>query len=830
MMDYKKMQHSSFAGHGSSQTQLLRASILDKLKYACSRTPANAGLYDWYIASVLAVRDRLVDGLLQSQQLMEHEPQKKRVYYLSIEYLIGRLLFDSLINLRLLSPARAALDSLGIDIDQLRRLEPDAALGNGGLGRLAACYADSMAALAIPAVSYGIRYEHGLFHQEIRDGWQQEHPERWLAFGNPWEFERLESEYSVCFGGHVEYVGGEDGQARGIWYPSERVLAVAYDTPIGGWRGRHVNMLRLWSARTTTPMHLATFNSGDVVAATAPRAQAEAISRVLYPSDVTPLGQELRLRQEYFFTSASLQDIIRRHLHQFEDLHNLPDCAAIQLNDTHPAIAVAELMRILIDEHDYHWDDAWRITSSTLHYTNHTLLPEALESWPVALLNRLLPRQMQIIFVINKLHLDGAMAKGFTDPEMLSSISLVQEGYEKRVRMGHLAFIGSRRVNGVSALHTKLMSQTVFSELDKVLPGRITNVTNGITFRRWLLEANPPLTGLITRSIGEGFLDDTSELVALDRLADDAGFRDDYAQTRRTNKENLAQLIRELVGVKVDPRAMFDVHIKRIHEYKRQLLNLLETIALYLSIRTEPTREWTPRVKIFAGKAAPNYARAKLIIKLANDIAHIVNADPTVGDRLKVIFLPNYGISLAQKIIPASDLSEQISTAGMEASGTGNMKLALNGAITIGTLDGANIEIRDRVGAENIAIFGLTAGEVDESRGSRFTGSEAAERSPLLAQAISCLRNGTFSPDQPDLYHTLCDALLGYDHFMVGADFDDYWRAQRRVDERFETSSWWKSAILNTSRMGWFSSDRAIREYATRIWNIEVPLPAAAST
>jgi glycogen phosphorylase len=797
----------------------LRDAILDKLTYSCSKRPADAGLYDWYLATVLAVRDRLVDCWLDSGQRAERK-QSKRVYYLSIEYLIGQLLFDSLINLRLLGPARVALDSLGVDLDQLRKLEPDPALGNGGLGRLAACYMDSMAALAIPAFGYGIRYEHGLFTQHIRDGWQHESPERWLAFGNPWEFERLDTEYSIRFGGSVEYVGGARGTARGLWYPAERVLAVAHDTPIIGWRGRHANTLRLWTARSTTPVHLAAFNTGDIVGATAPRAQAEAISRVLYPSDATPTGQELRLRQEYFFTSASLQDIVRRHLQQFDNLDALPEHAAIQLNDTHPAIAVAELMRILVDEQDYAWNDAWRIANATLSYTNHTLLPEALESWPVSLLNRLLPRHMQIIYLINKLHLDEATAKGIVDPGMLASISLIQEGQDRRVRMGHLAFIGSHKTNGVSALHTDLMGKTVFHDLDQARPGRIVNMTNGISFRRWLIESNPGLTALLTRMIGETLLDDPMELLKLERLADDPSFVEQYAAAKRNNKQALARCIHDIAGISVDPAAMFDVQIKRIHEYKRQLLNLLGTVALYLAMRAQPDRAWTPRVKIFAGKAAPSYERAKLIIKLANDIGRVINGDPAVGSRLRVVFLPNYGVSLAQEIIPAADLSEQISTAGMEASGTGNMKLALNGALTIGTLDGANIEIRDRVGADNICIFGLTAEGIDERRRARFTGRDATAASPRLAEAVAAIRDGLFSPDEPARFRGLADAVLGYDHFMVAADFDAYWTAQRNVDARFGQPGWWRAAILNTARMGWFSSDRAIREYAEKVWDV----------
>jgi starch phosphorylase len=804
----------------SADVAAFRAAILNKLAYSYGKAPETASLHDWYSATALALRDRIVERWLKTGQRADHK-SGKRVYYLSIEYLLGQLLFDALINMRLLNVARAALTGLDVDIEQLRKLEPDAALGNGGLGRLAACYMDSMAALAVPAYGYGIRYENGLFVQQIRDGWQHEAPERWLALGNPWEFERTDTEYSICFGGSVEYVGSDhDSTARGLWYPDERVLAIAYDTPIAGWRGRHVNTLRLWSARSTSPVHLAAFNEGDLVGATARRAETEAISRVLYPSDATPTGHELRLRQEYFFTSASLQDITRRHLEQFGELASLPDHAAIQLNDTHPAIAVAELMRILVDEHDHAWDEAWRITKGTLSYTNHTLLPEALESWPVPLLNRLLPRHMQIIYLINKAHLDDATTKGFVDPGMLAAISLIQEGHEKRVRMGHLAFVGSHRINGVSALHTDLMQKTVFRDLNRAAPGRIVNVTNGITFRRWLYEANPPLTNLLINTLGERVMDDPSELLRLESFATDASFVEQYTAQRRKNKEALATRIRQLTGAHVDPVSLFDVQIKRIHEYKRQLLNILEAIAVYLAIRNEPERSWVPRVKLFAGKAAPSYERAKLIIKLAGDVGHVINSDPLVGDRLKVLFLPNYSVSLAQCIIPGSDLSEQISTAGMEASGTGNMKLALNGALTIGTLDGANIEIRNEVGPDNIFIFGLNAEAIDDRRRAHFTGRQAA--SPRLMEAIKAIDDGMFSPDQPDRFKPIAAALLAYDHFMVAADFDAYWDAQRKVDLAFVQPGWWRSSILNTSRMGWFSSDRAIREYAKEIWAVPV--------
>jgi starch phosphorylase len=800
----------------------LRHAIEAKLTYDLGKRPENADGHDWYQATVLAVRDRVVDIWMRSREQTKRQ-QQKRVYYLSIEFLLGRLLLDTLSNLRLVEPARRALAGMGVDFDQLRRVEPDAALGNGGLGRLAACFMDSMSALGIPAYGYGIRYENGLFEQRINDGWQQEYPENWLANGNPWEFARYGRQYSVGFGGMVEYLGGDEATARALWYPAETVLAVPYDTPITGWRGRHVNPLRLWSARAPSPIQLTALDRGDVVGSTAARAQAEAISRVLYPNDATPEGQELRLRQEYFFTSASLQDITRRHFDEFGTLTSLAEHAAVQLNDTHPAIAVAELMRILVDDHDVAWTQAWKITRATLSYTNHTLLPEALETWPVELLGRLLPRHLQIVYLINWFHLKSVERAGCEDADFLASVSLVQENGEKRVRMGHLAFLGSHCVNGVSELHTRLLRKTVFHDIAGTVPTQIINKTNGITFRRWLYDANEPLTALLVKRLGERALDDPRCLNELEPLAHDAEFVAQYQKTRAANKWRLADLLHARTGVRVPPQALFDVHIKRVHEYKRQLLNILESIALYQAVRAHPHENWVPRVKIFAGKAAASYDRAKLIIKLANDVARVVNADPVVGDRLKVVFAPNYNVSLAEAIIPAADLSEQISTAGMEASGTGNMKLALNGALTIGTLDGANIEIREHVGADNIVIFGLTAPEVVARREAQFKGSAAIESSPRLAAVVESLSAGAFSPDDPARYAPIVASLTDYDRFMVAADFDAYWEAQRSVDRLWQSpADWWRASIINTARMGWFSADRTICEYARDIWHVPV--------
>jgi starch phosphorylase len=809
-----------------SEAAKLREAILAKLTYVLGKTTATAADYDWYQATVLAVRDRVVDIWMDSRDETKSQ-KKKRVYYLSIEFLVGRLLLDTLTNLRLAEPARRALESLGLDLDTLRKCEPDAALGNGGLGRLAACFMDSMAALEIPAYGYGIRYENGLFEQRIKDGWQEEFPETWLARGNPWEFVRSNKAYDIGFGGMVEYLGGDDATARAIWYPAETVVAVAHDTLFAGWRGRHANSLRLWYAQAPSPIHLSALDQGDVVGATATQVRAEAISRVLYPNDATIEGQELRLRQEYFFTSASLQDLTRRHLEEFGTLDSLPDHAAVQLNDTHPAIAVAELMRILVDEHNIGWTKAWKITRATLSYTNHTLLPEALETWPVDLLGRLLPRHLQIIYLINWFHLKAVERAGCEDPEFLASVSLVQENGDKRVRMGHLAFLGSHCVNGVSELHTRLLRQTVFHDLAGTVPTQIINKTNGITFRRWLYDANTELTDLLVKTIGERVLDNPDALRDLEPFATNKEFVAQYRKAREAKKEHLAELLHGRTGVRLPGAALFDVHIKRIHEYKRQLLNILETIALYQAIRAEPDKPWAPRVKIFAGKAAASYGRAKLIIKLVNDAAQLINSDPVVGDRLKVVFAPNYNVSLAEAIIPAADLSEQISTAGMEASGTGNMKLALNGAITIGTLDGANIEIREKVGADNIFIFGMTAEQATERQRAGFKGSEAADASPRLAAVLNALSVGEFSPDDEDRYAAIVRAVLDYDRFMVAADFDAYWDAQRAIDRLWQTpAEWWRIAILNTARMGWFSADRTIREYARDIWRVPVAPPA----
>ncbi len=816
--DFDTSKQEAFAPRAASQdSEELREAILAKLIYSVGKDTKTASPHDWFVALALAVRDRITDRWMSATR-RTNQAAGKTVYYLSVEFLIGRLLFDGLTNLGLTEMARDALAALGVDLDAIRQEEPDAALGNGGLGRLAACFMESMASVGLPAYGYGIRYDLGLFRQVISDGWQHEVPENWLLNGNPWEFERPEVVYPINFGGYVEQVAGVDDAPRGIWHPRESVLAAAFDTPIIGWQGKHANTLRLWSARSTDPIELNAFNRGDHVGAFAARAHAESISRVLYPSDETPNGQALRLRQEYFFTSASLQDLLRRHLTLHRSLESLPEHAAIHMNDTHPAIAVAELMRLLFDEEGFSWAEAWRITSSTLNYTNHTLLPEALEAWPVGLMNDLLPRHMQIIFQINHMHMKNVPAT-MQDEQSLASVSLIEEGGGKRVRMGHLAFIGSRRVNGVSALHSDLMKKTIFHDLNAVYPGRIVNKTNGITFRRWLYEANPELTALLAETLSPRVLDQPDLLKGFAAYADDAAVQERMVKLRRHTKGALAALVEDRLGVRISPDALFDVQIKRIHEYKRQLLNIISTAALYLHMKNNPTGPYVPRVKIFAGKAAASYARAKLIIKLANDVANVVNNDPVIGDRLKVAFLPNYNVSLAETIIPAADLSEQISTAGMEASGTGNMKMALNGALTIGTLDGANIEISEAVGRENIFIFGLTTAEVAKMRAEGFRGRDAVAASPHLKDVFDAIYDGMFSPDDRDRYKSLIDSMLGYDTFMVAADFGAYWDAQRQVDALWAKPKDWAAArIKNISAMGWFSSDRTIREYAEEIW------------
>ncbi|MFO1131554.1 MAG: glycogen/starch/alpha-glucan phosphorylase [Hyphomicrobiales bacterium] len=801
----------------------IRAEILEKLAYSVGKDPAVAKRHDWLNATILALRDRIIDRWMDSTR-RAYQAKAKRVYYLSLEFLVGRLLRDAMSNLELTSAFTTALAGLNVDIDLVEALEPDAALGNGGLGRLAACFMESMASLDIPAYGYGIRYNHGLFRQKITDGWQVELPENWLEHGNPWEFPRREASYEIGFGGQVTPGIDANNRHQRRWKPAEKLIASACDTPMVGWRGKRVNTLRLWTARAPDPIRLDAFNSGDYAAALSESNKAEIITRVLYPADSTPAGQELRLRQEYFFTSASLQDIIRRHMQQYDDIRLLADKVAIQLNDTHPAVAVAELMRILVDHHGLDWDQSWEITKAAIGYTNHTLLPEALESWPVHLFEHVLPRHMQIIYNINAKLIGDAQKSNNCSDEFLASVSLIDEHNGRRVRMGQLAFVGSHSINGVSALHTSLMQQSVFRDLNTLYPGRINNKTNGITPRRWLLEANPQLTALLNEAVGANVMDDAALLVKAKPFATDAAFQQRFAAIKRHNKDELSNLISARMGIKVDPAAMFDVQVKRIHEYKRQLLNILETIALYNAIRAHPDRPWAPRVKIFAGKAAASYAQAKLIIKLINDAAQVINNDPDIRDLLKVVFIPNFNVSLAEVIVPAADLSEQISTAGMEASGTGNMKFALNGALTIGTLDGANVEMLEHVGRDNIFIFGLTAAEVDERRRIGVDAVAILDAAHELRNVLDQLASGVFSPGDANRYRPIVDSITHGDWFMVASDFNAYADTQREVAKLWRRSQdWTQKSILNTVNMGWFSSDRTIREYARDIWHVPTP-------
>jgi starch phosphorylase len=782
----------------------LREAVERHLRYSIGKDPRSATLSDWRLALSRAVRDMIIDPWFRTTGRV-YEGGGKRVYYLSMEFLIGRLLEDAIQNLGLEEAAAEAMAAFDLDYRAVIADEPDAALGNGGLGRLAACFLDSMSTIGVAAHGYGIRYAHGLFRQRFHDGWQREEAEDWLRQSHPWEFERKEVAYPIHFGGEARAEG--DGPR---WRPEDTIVAVAYDTPVPGWRGRWANTLRLWSAQPEFEFDLERFNRGDFLGAAAPSVLAETISRVLYPNDATPQGKELRLKQEYFFTAASLADILRRHRAQHRDLRRLPESSAIQLNDTHPAIAGAELVRLLSDEHGLGFDEAFDIARRCLNYTNHTLMPEALERWPVELMACALPRHMQIIERIDALH-----AARHARPER---VKVVEGG---QVRMGELAFIGANRVNGVSALHTELMKQTVFRDLHDLHPERIVNQTNGVTPRRWIWGCNPGLRALLNETIGEDWVVDLDRLEALEPFAEDAAFRARFREVKAQNKARLATWLSRGHGLEVDPAAMFDVQIKRLHEYKRQLMNALETAALRNAIRRDPDAPWTPRVKIFGGKAAPGYAMAKLVIKLINDIGRAVNEDPACRGKLRVAYPPNYNVSMAEILIPGADLSEQISTAGMEASGTGNMKFAMNGALTVGTLDGANVEIREAVGEENIFIFGNTAEQVSLLRAEGYEPSRFIEADPALGEVIDQIAEGRLSPEEPGRYAALVDDLRGHDWFQVCADFSAYYAAQRRVDAVWrDEEAWTRMAVLNTARMGRFSSDRTIRGYAREVWGV----------
>ena len=786
-----------------------REDILHHLKFTVGKDKDHASTYDWRLALSFSLRDRIVDPWFASTHdtwAKDH----KRVFYLSMEFLIGRILEDAAINLGLKGIAEAALMDLGQDFDAIAHDEPDAALGNGGLGRLAACYMESMATLGCPGYGYGIRYEHGLFRQRFEMGQQVETPEDWLIQRHPFEFERPEASYTVRFKGSVAQHDG-----RSIWEPAETVIATAYDMPVVGWQGRWANTLRLWGAKPTNLFDLERFNSGDYTAAAAPETLARTITRVLYPDDTTLQGKELRLKQEYLLTSASIKDILRRYLEAHDDLSELHHHVAIQMNDTHPALAGPELIRLLVDRHGIGFEAAMNIAQKTLGYTNHTLLPEALERWSTWLMGTVLPRHMQIIEMIDRAHATAY-------PLRSKNVEIVRNN---EVHMGELAFIMSHKVNGVSALHTDLVKTQLFSELHKLHPDRIINQTNGITPRRWLKLANPDLADLVTETIGDGWEGDLDRLAELVAHVDDKGFRDRFAAVKRANKVRTSNWMMRRCGIDVDPDAMFDVQVKRIHEYKRQLLNVFETIAQWHEIKKNPEGDFVPRVKIFGGKSAPGYAVAKEIVHLINDVGRLVNNDPDMRGRLKVIYPANYNVTMAEQLIPAADLSEQISTAGKEASGTGNMKLSLNGALTIGTLDGANVEIRDEVGAENFFLFGMTADEVLQRRKNVNHARQAIEDSQALKDVLQMIAEGRFSPDQPDRYHGLVDRTWNSDYFLVASDFADYQRAQAEVDTAYaDRDRWARMAAINTAKMGFFSSDRAIRGYMNDIWSAKSAL------
>ncbi len=799
----------------------LKLSIRDHLLYGVGKDPLQATEQDWLNATIAAIRDRVIERRVSTVRHY-HEGQVKRAYYLSMEFLLGRLFANALINLGLYDTTVEALEELGVDFHKICHLEPDAALGNGGLGRLAACILDSMVSQCYPGYGYGIRYEYGMFRQEIRNGGQIEHPDNWLRYGNPWEFPRPETIFHVGFYGHVVQHGGADGEPVHHWEGREEVMAMAYDCPVPGFGTNNVNNLRLWSAKATRDFDLTFFNEGDYVRAVENKNLGENISRVLYPNDATAIGRELRLKQEYFFVSASLQDILHRHLEEGHTLAQLPDKVAIQLNDTHPAIAVPELMRLLVDEHKLAWDEAWNLSQRTFSYTNHTLMPEALETWPVELMERVLPRHLQIIYRINDQFLKEVWHRHPGDHDLIRRVSLIDEDGGRRVRMAYLAVVGSHRVNGVAALHTSLLKQDLFADFERLFPGRLINVTNGITPRLWLHQANPNLSRLISERLGgQAWITHLDDLKGLEKYADQADFQRKFMEIKTANKHRLVRLIAERTGIELDSKALFDVQIKRIHEYKRQLLCLFHTIALYNELRDGQGEARAPRAVIFGGKAAPGYDMAKRIIRLINDVAEIVNNDPKTNDRLKLVFFPNYDVSSAAVIIPAADLSEQISTAGKEASGTGNMKLALNGALTIGTMDGANIEIREEVGEDNIFIFGLLADQVADLRARGYRPQDYYERNETLRRAIDMIRDGFFSPQEHHRHLPVIDHLLNYDPFLVLADFEGYVAAQQRVDALYrEPAEWARKAILNTARMGKFSIDRTVAEYADKVWGV----------
>ena len=805
-----------------TDVESLKVSFVNHLEFSRGKDEYSATERDLFHSLALTVRDRLIERWIETQQTY-YDRDVKRVYYLSMEYLMGRALGNSLINLGLSENMRRAVEELGYSCDALADLEWDAGLGNGGLGRLAACFMDSLATLEIPAVGYGIRYDYGIFFQRIINGYQVETPDNWLRFGNPWEFPRPEFLYPVKFYGRVHQYHDDAGRFRADWADTEVLLAMAYDTPVPGFRNNTVNNLRLWSAKSTREFDLGYFNDGDYERAVSEKAQSETISKVLYPNDNIFEGRELRLKQEYFFVSATLQDIMRRYRKTHDGFAEFPEKVAIQLNDTHPAIAIPELMRVLVDRERLEWDEAWDICLGTFGYTNHTVLPEALEKWPAALMERVLPRHLQIIYEINHRLMLECERKWPGDINKKRICSLIEEGGTKMVRMANLAVVGSHSVNGVAALHTELLKSSLFPEFDDLYPGKFQNKTNGITPRRWLLKANPRLAKLITDRLGsDAWVRDLDHLRGLEKFADDPAFQREFMAVKHANKVELVSVIERHCGIKVSPEAIFDVQIKRLHEYKRQHLNLLHILALYRRLLQNPSLDIQPRVFIFAAKAAPGYDLAKNIIRAINLIGDHINRDERIGDKLKVVFLPNYRVSLAERIIPAADLSEQISTAGKEASGTGNMKLALNGSLTIGTLDGANVEIREEVGDDNIFIFGMTVEEVQALQARGYNPWDYYQNDEELHAVVDWLGSNYFTPHDGSAFSLVHHSLLhGGDPFMALADFRAYSDCQAKVDAAYrDKTRWARMAILNTARMGKFSSDRTIREYAEQIWSL----------
>ncbi len=801
----------------------LREDIKLHLRHTLAKDEYSTTNWDQYKSVALTIMDRLNDRLLKTQQHI-YKTDSKRVYYLSMEYLIGRLLDNMLVNMNVREVVAEALDDLGLSYEDIRDQEWDAGLGNGGLGRLAACFLDSMATLGIPAIGHGIRYDYGIFYQKIQDGFQVERPDLWLKYGNPWDHVRPKVQYPVEFYGNQSTVNSSKGDVRYAWENTHRVKAVAYDTPIPGYNNGIVNYLRLWKAESSAAIDLKSFNQGQYIDAVRDNQLEENISRVLYPNDKVFVGQELRLKQEYFLVSASMQDIIRRFKKTTTDFTKFPDKVAIQCNDTHPNLAIPELMRYLLDEEGMNWEKAWDITVDTMAYTNHTLLPEALEKWPVSLVRNLLPRHLNIIYEINRRFLNNVKVKLGDDKNRQNRMSIVSEGENPVVHMAHLGIVGARKVNGVAAMHSRLLKESMFHDFAELYPDKFTNKTNGITPRRWLKQCNPKFSDLISEKIGDDWVTNLAELKKLNKFAGDKKFQKAFSDIKVENKKRLADYISEKNNVEVDPNSMFDIQIKRIHEYKRQLMAALHVITLYNRLKENSELDIAPRTVIFAGKAAPGYTMAKLHIKLINSIGKVVNNDPDVNEKLKCVFLQNYSVTMAEMLIPAANLSEQISTAGMEASGTGNMKFALNGAITIGTLDGANVEIKEEVGDDNIFIFGLEEEEVEQLRLQGYNPWDYYNANEELKKAMDQIRDGHFSPENKELFHPIINALLHEgDYFMVLADYEAYVKKQEEVSELFKNPEEWnRKAILNTANIGKFSSDRTIKDYNDEIWKTEL--------